>query len=239
MEPWIAIEADVDKGPNGEFAKLYPRYWEAVVRAGGRPLLVAPFPDRAYLSALLDRVDGLVMPGGDDLCPADARDVPGLVPALASRTRTASLLIELALERDLPLLAVCLGMQVLARDLGATLIYDLPSEHPTAVEHRGSGVGHDLEVVEGSLLARALGRSGTVFSNSMHHQAVAGVAPPLEVSARASDGVIEAIEHPGRSFCLGVQWHPEKMADDPAMSNLFSALVAAARDRQSLRSIPS
>lgn len=228
QRPWIGIEADVDAGPNGEFAKLYPRYWQAVLRAGGLPLIIPPVADAAYLAALLPRLDGLVLPGGDDLSPPPDQPAPNIVPARATRHDFTRLLLREALERDLPILAVCFGMQILAEIYEAEFIYDLPSQHPTSIEHRRSGQGHAIEVSENSLLAQALGASGRLQTNSMHHQAVRSVRPPLVVSARASDGVIEAIEHPAHRWCIGVQWHPEKMLDDPAMQGLFSSLVGAA-----------
>ncbi len=229
--PWIGIEADVDSGPKGEFAKLYPRYWQAVLVAGGLPLIIPPVADPDYLQALLPRLDGLVLPGGDDLCPPVDQPAPGIVPALATRHDFARLLLQEGLRRDLPILAVCFGMQILAEIHGADFIYDLPSQHPTSIEHRRSGIGHALEVVAGSQLATALGNCDSLHSNSMHHQAVRSVHAPLVVSARAPDGVIEAIEHPGKSWCIGVQWHPEAMPEDPAMQSLFASLVGAARQQ--------
>lgn len=211
---------------------LRQNYCDAVVEAGGLPLLLPHEPEQArhYLGLL----DGLVVTGGAfDVDPAifGANDRHASVTTKDRRTAFELALTRLAVEEDLALLGICGGEQLLNVALGGTLIQHIPDEVPNALAHEQpnprSEPGHAIEVAGNSRLARLLG--GTRFAvNSAHHQAVKEPALNLVVSARAPDGVIEAIEAPGRRFCLGVQWHPEYAvgAGDRA---LLRAFVAAAQ----------
>ena len=143
-----------------------------------------------------------------------------------------------ALDADLPILAICRGIQVLNVACGGTLIQDIPTQVPGALDHRVRepryAIAHDVWITKGSRLGdvmqESLDQGDTCPVNSRHHQAVKHVAEGFEVSATAPDGVIEAIERPGGGFCIGVQWHPEKM-DGPHRENLFRAFVDACGDR--------
>ncbi len=203
-------------------------YAEAVEAAGGSCVYLPAQEDAAQL---IERLDGLLLPGGDDLPPPDGAAVP-LEPAAASQIAFDGRLLELALDGELPLLAICYGMQLLALRLGGRLVYDLPSERPEADPHRlPAEARHAVRVAADSRLAQALGGApGPV--NSLHHQAVDDPGPELRVVARAPDGIVEAIERPEGSFCIGVQWHPEKQAE-PAQQRLFAAFVAACATRPS------
>lgn len=207
-------------------------YAEAVVQAGGLPL-VAPYG--APIAELLDLAQGVVITGGAfDIPPSAYGDVsrPGLGPLKEDRTRFEWELLEGALERRLPVLGVCGGMQLLNVVLGGTLIQDIPTERPDALLHEQKNPqdepSHAIRIQEGSLLARAAGRAGEARVNSTHHQAVARLGEGLVASAHAPDGVVEAIELPGR-FVLGVQWHPERLlASEPWNGDLYAALVREA-----------
>ena len=198
----------------------------AVEAAGGLPLLL---PIQANCEDLLDRIDALLLPGGDDFPP------PVPYPADVNFEVTAPeqldfdrKLLEGALARDLPFLGICYGMQQLAVQLGGTLHYHLPVDVPEAQPHSlvGPNARHPLTVEPHSLLATLLGDSDAAV-NSLHHQAVAEPGTELSVSARCPDGIIEAVEASTRRFCIGVQWHPERMQDG-ASSRLFETFVAAA-----------
>lgn len=210
-------------------------YPEAVLAAGGLPL-VAPYG--APIDALLDQAQGVVITGGAFDIPPSAygeEDRPGLGPQKENRTRFEWELLEGALAREIPVLGVCGGMQLLNVVLGGSLIQDIPTEVDGALDHEQKTpkdqASHAIRIEEGSLLARAAGLAGEARVNSTHHQAVARLGRGLVASALAPDGIVEGIEMPG-AFVLGVQWHPERLlASEPWNGALYAALVEEAARR--------
>jgi gamma-glutamyl-gamma-aminobutyrate hydrolase PuuD len=212
-------------------AALVPAdYVRGVVRAGGAPLLVPPGAD---VEATLAVVDGLVFSGGSDLDPelygAEAHAETGGV--VRERDDFELDLMRAALARDVPVLAICRGSQVLNVALGGDLEQHVPDRVGTNVHKEVNGVfaEHDVEVVGGTRLGSLLGERHDVKSH--HHQGFGEVGGGLVVAARAPDGTVEALEDPSRRFALGVLWHPEA-GEDLA---LFEALVAEARDYRAQR----
>jgi putative glutamine amidotransferase len=211
-------------------------YLTSLRQAGAEIRVIAP--DRDPLPGALEGCDGVLLTGGADVDPdryGDRTRHPTLELA-PERDAYELALTRAALARDLPLLAICRGVQVLNVAAGGTLVQDLPSEHPSALRHTvrepKHAIAHDVQVAPGTCLAALVDRAGAppnrVAVNSRHHQAVKNTAPGFVVSAIAPDGVIEAIEKPGTRFCLGVQWHPENFWATGEFRGLFSGLVAAA-----------
>lgn len=237
MTPRPVIGITLDSEDSGGYSSLpwyalRRNYCEATARAGGLPLPLPHHPD--LVDAYLDRLDGLVVTGGAfDVDPAlfGAATRHPSVTVKSGRTAFELGLIQGALARDLPLLGICGGEQLLAVALGGTLIQHIPDEVANALAHEQpnprSEPGHEVEIVRGTRLATIVGTS-RIKVNSAHHQAVKTVGADGVVNARAPDGVVEGIEVPGRRFCLGVQWHPEYRigAGDDAV---FAALVAASQ----------
>jgi putative glutamine amidotransferase len=228
--PRIGLTLDVD--PGGASYLLHRAYAEAVEEAGGLPILLTHQAGAA--AEWLDLCDALVVTGGGfDIPPAcygEARR-PGCGPERPERTAAELALVELALRRDLPVLGICGGMQLLAVALGGSLHQDLEAELGLAGHQQPppkDRPGHAVTVAPGTLLARLAG-AGELGVNSTHHQAVREPGKGAVVSARAADGVIEAIELPGRRFALGVQWHPEGLRREPRHAAIYAGLVAATR----------
>ncbi len=214
-------------------AALIPlAYVRAIDAAGGRPLLVPPSEDG--LEETLAVLDGILFSGGSDLDPALYGQAPhaetnGIRP---ERDRGELALLQAALERDVPVLAVCRGSQLLNVARGGDLVQHLPDVvgHERHRHTPGVFADHDVEVVEGTRLAALVGDRAPVKSH--HHQGLGRVGEGLVTSARADDGTPEALEDPAKPFALGVLWHPEE-AEDRA---LFEGLVEAARAYRAARS---
>jgi len=209
---------------------LRTNYAAALAEAGGVPLAL---PHHAELAEdMLDAIDALVVTGGAfDVDPAlyGASGRHGTVVLKEGRTAAELALLRGALARDMPVLGICGGQQLLAVSLGGTLVQHIPDEVEAALAHEQPNPrdepGHTIRIEPGTLLARIVG-TGEMQVNSAHHQAVRepGAA---RVNALAPDGVIEGIEDPTRRFCLGLQWHPE-FGVDPGDRRIFEALVSAA-----------
>jgi len=233
--------------PSGSYPSSFPgvrtyrfngNYSAALAAAGGLPVAIPLNLPEPTLAALLGRLDGLCLAGGDDVDPVrygEARH-PALGAVDAERDRTELWLSRRALDERLPLLAICRGIQVLNVAAGGTLYQDLAADLPESLPHSyrpspstpWDRPKHRVRLAAGSGLARLLSAE-ELQTNSFHHQAVKQVAGGFTPVAWADDGVIEAIEANGQHFAIGVQWHPEAMARrDPAAQQLFRAFIAAA-----------
>lgn len=210
---------------------VYDRYVHALRAAGALPIILPPEP--AEIPRQLDLVDGVVLPGGDDLDPSlwGEEPVGGLIPSDPRRTAHELALVAACLDHDVPLFGVCLGLQALNVARGGSIVQALP---PGPVTHHDAaldcGLRHDAELVAGTRLAAAMDRpdGGVISINSFHRQAPGRVGDGLIVCARARDGVIEALEHPERRFAVGVQWHPDvDHATDEGSAALWRSFVAA------------
>jgi len=236
MQRRTIIGLTLDREDGGGYSR-YPwyavreNYCAAVAAAGGLPVLLPH--DAAAAEAYLAGLDGLIVTGGHfDVDPAlfGAAASHPTVRLKAKRTAFEAAAARAALARDLPLLGICGGQQLLNVVLGGSLIQHIPDEVPGALAHEQPNPrdepGHEVAILPGTLLHRICGVERLVV-NSAHHQAVKDVGPDVAIDARAPDGVIEGIEAPGYRFCLGVQWHPE-FALSAADRAIFAAFVAAA-----------
>lgn len=206
-------------------------YQDAIRQAGGEPVVLRPDCDRP--EEVAGRFGGLLLPGGNDIDPAlfDQAPHPTFVPSEPGRDAFEIALLHAAARADLPVLAICRGMQVLNVAFGGSLVQDIPALLPAALPHWLQR--HRVSVREGSLLRRLLSQSGyaadTFEVNSRHHQAVGLLGRGVEASGTTSDGVVEAIERPAAAFCLGVQWHPEETPAGPVTAALFAGFIRAAQ----------
>jgi putative glutamine amidotransferase len=235
VPPLIGITSGTEPAFAG-FYILRHDYVRAVELSGGVPLVLAP-AGAALHPALLSRLDGLVLTGGLDVTPRlyGESPHPTVTDTSAERDEFEVKLVREALAHDLPLLAICRGMQLLNVALGGTLVQDIRAETGSAIRHDDftrprTEIAHSVSVVAGTRLHDLLGRN-EVAVNSLHHQAVDRLATPLVACAFAPDGLVEAVEFPARRFVLGVQWHPEAWWREGRFGALFAALVEAAARR--------
>jgi putative glutamine amidotransferase len=239
--PIVAVTATTEIIRGLPRVRVNEAYTSALAAAGIIPLVVSPLT--SGFSDIVDRVDGLVLSGGEDIAPSryGAERGPHTDPPHDARDGAEIALVAAARAACLPTLAICRGLQVANVALGGTLIQDIPTERPSPTAHSRSDARarrvHDVRVAEGSRLAAALG-AGTLTVNSSHHQAIDRPAPGLATTALAPDGIIEGAEwtRPDGWWFLGVQWHPEELmaTPEPWDRSLFAAFrdtLAAMRTR--------
>ena len=215
-------------------------YLEAVRKAGGQPVQVSLQSSPSQIEQIAKTLDAFVLPGSPaDMNPRKFGDEPHPKCGQADlcRETTDSALLRHALSAGKPVLAICYGIQSLNVHLGGSLIQDVPSELPHSLTHsspdHAKDATHPVSLTGGGLAELAGGSQVTV--NSLHHQSVGRLGRGLRVIARAPDGVIEAVEWTrGPGWALGVQWHPERMPDDPFARNIFRRLVSEAAKAPSL-----
>ena len=245
--PLILISPSVEKR-GVEFhdlsSSLSLRYEHSITNAGGLPFLMPCVTDRNVIADCVSRVDGVLLTGGDDICPdlytknlsAKIRKTVEKPPDGGARDLRELILLDEIFRQHKPLLAICRGHQLLNVCLGGTLIVDILSQLPGARNHarpdKKGEVVHEVQLTEDSLLAKITGKR-KMGVNSSHHQAVDKLAAPLQVTARSKDGVVEAMELKPEAknvlpFLLSVQFHPERMADRyPDHAEIFSAFTRA------------
>ena len=243
MKPLVAVTMGSLPGDEKrpQRASLNAAYIRAVEGAGAVPVLLAPEMSEAAIEALMAQVSGLVLTGGGDIDPAryGQEPHPKTTGVMAVRDEMEDTATLWALERDLPILAICRGLQMLNVSLGGSLHQHLPDVYGDAIKHAQTDHGfsrdeatHGARMQAGSCLAALLGTEDAQV-NSMHHQGLAQLGDGLTPTAWAEDGCIEGAEMRGRRFVVGVQWHPEEMvgASEEAR-RLFAGFVAAAGEQQ-------
>lgn len=228
----VACNLDTVQDSSVPIVGLLETYTDAVLAGGGVPFVVPALTDEELLADYLDMADGLLLPGGIDVDPliygaAPDQNIGRLNPGL---DHYQIALTVAARARNMPILGVCRGIQVLNVAFGGTIIQHLPSDKKN-FNHRqtmhGRWPSHKVSAAAGSFAERVFGRDFAV--NSFHHQALDRVAKGFAVTVTSPDGVIEAIEAQSGAFCVGVQWHPERMIHSvPANLELFRAFTAEA-----------
>lgn len=241
--PLIGIssyELTVKMQPPFKMAGVNIDYKNAVIHAGGIPVMIPQDLLPNQVPTLVERLDGIIISGGGDIHPSyygQEATHPRLMNIDMVRDETERRLVRAALERDVPILAICRGHQMLNVALGGTLYQDVETQYSNKIKHdyffgaeRSTYLAHSVEVEPDSKLATLLGHTH-LNTNSRHHQAIDKLGEGLVVTARATDDdMIEAVEHTDKRFAVGVQWHPENLQDTVLeMRGLFSGLVEAAR----------
>ena len=227
------LPGTADSGPRQALNRAYVY---AVEQAGGIPVILPVTADADVARRYLGMLDGLLLSGGVDVAPNRYGEEPH--PALgtvdADRDLTEEALLCEALAQDMPVFAICRGIQMLNVALGGTLYQDLPAQRPTTLQHQQSSLQlprdamcHSIEVERETKLSEIVG-AGQMQTNSFHHQALNRIADGLIVTARTPDGIIEAVERPASRYLVGVQFHPEETApNDDKSRRLFKAFIDA------------
>jgi len=232
--PRIGIPMRIELPTDRFYLSRY--YSEAVEAAGGAPVHISLIPKADYVDAVVDGLDGLLLPGSDsDVDPLRYGQQPhrNLGAVHPIKDETDLLIIEAAERRQIPLFAICFGMQVLNVSRGGTLIQDIDSQLPEAIKHEQGAPrdrpSHRIHLAEDTRLASIAGAE-SVLVNSHHHQAIETLGADLAATAWSTDGIIEALEDPRpERFVVAVQWHPELGWERDALSReLFEAFVAEA-----------
>lgn len=230
--PVIGIVSNFDGEKNGYFSPIH--YIRVMEKSGALPIIL-PYVKADRVTAVLDHISGLVLTGGGDF-PTELYGEaphPAVRRIIPERDNFEFALARGALDRHMPTLGICRGMQILNVVAGGTIYPHTVDEVPNVIDHRdGTPLDqtvHEVHLERETHLWRLCGGQQSSFRvNSLHHQAVKRLAPEFVISARAEDGVVEAIESPGRPFVIGVQWHPECMYEsEPACRHLIDNFVKA------------
>ena len=207
-------------------------YLNAIWKAGAVPVLLPIDGNKERALEMLEMVDGLLVSGGNDVSPEMYGSKENKCGTLdLNRDAMEKCLLEKALEKDMPVLGICRGVQLMNAALGGTLHQDLPSAgypNHTIVDFSRNTATHTVEVKENTLLAEILG-CGELGVNSFHHQAADQLADGLEAAAVSKEGIVESVYMPGKKFVLAVQWHPEMMYDSEVHKKIFDAFIEACR----------
>ena len=237
MAPVIGITASFNPPNQGPFGEIMvgESYIQAVLRAGGVPVIIPVGLPEEDLSSLITRLDGILLTGGGDIDPErfNGRAHPRVYGIDARRDALELRLAQMAAGEGVPFLGICRGIQVINVALGGTLFTDITDQAPQPLKHDQypdiprDFLAHSVALEPDSRLAQILG--GVSFQvNSLHHQGLEQLAPSLRAVGYAPDRLIEAVELPNHPFGLGVQWHPEWLQDDAPQRELFRAFVQAA-----------
>lgn len=231
-KPRIGISAN----HKDDLSCIADTYVNSVVKAGGAPVLIPVITDEEALTEIIDSLDGLILSGGGDINPLFLHEepIPQLQDVDSVRDQYDLLILRLATDRQLPVMGICRGHQLINVFFGGTIYQDINSQKPGVLKHSQSmprtQASHSVKITDGTKLSKILDGAETLQVNSFHHQAVKDVAPEFVSSAVAPDGINEGIEHPERDI-FSVQWHPEGFAsvDDEQALKLFRYEVENAR----------
>lgn len=238
--PLIGITTGSVLSQNGVYEHtLSDKYVQAVLRAGGVPVIIPAGQENGRLMQLVERLDGLLLSGGGDIAPAhfNGRLHPAIYGIDENRDALEIKLVRMAAQQGLPFLGICRGAQVIDVALGGSLYTHISAQKPGAEEHSHrtdaprDKISHVVKIKPGSLLSALVG--GTELAvNSLHHQGIDSIPTNLAPVAHAADGLVEAVELRNHRFGLGVQWHPEWLTESPGNQAIFQGFIRAAEKDQ-------
>lgn len=229
MKPIIGLVPLIDE--KKESFWMLPGYMNGITEAGGIPVMLPLTHDEGEIEELLDHMHGILLTGGHDVSPALYNEKPlkECAQTIEERDRMEMILLKKTLERDMPVLGICRGIQFLNVFTGGTLYQDLPTQRPTKTEHHQSPPYdipvHEVTIKDDSKLFKLLGKR-SIRVNSYHHQAIKDIGEDLKIMAISEDGLTEAVEMPDKRFVWAVQWHPEfAYKKDDVQRKIFEEFV--------------
>jgi putative glutamine amidotransferase len=217
---------------------LSRKYTQAIIHAGGIPLILPANLPTSQLETLLPKLDGIIFSGGDDVNPKlyNEAQLPETIRILDERDEIESVLLKSCIKQGKPVFGICRGLQIINVVLGGSLYQHIQSQHPGAIQHdRHDDIResrhHSVSVTAGSLLDRLTGLP-SLQVNTLHHQGIRDLAKGLTTCAKCGeDGLIEAVERTEQRFFLAVQWHPEELTEYPEQRKLFEGFVKACQPK--------
>ena len=235
MKPIIGISTNQSKNVHGHpTVALMQSYVNAVIQAGGVPVLIPSMIHDDGWDALYARLDGILLSGGGDMAVErfSGEPHPRVDEVDPQRDSVELKMVKAAVEDGKPFLGICRGAQVINVGLGGTLYTHLQDQFPNSLDHAYPGnrrtvLVHEVKLEEGTRIAEVMGEP-ILKVNSLHHQGLKDIAPSLRVTGYAPDGLVEAVELPDHAFGIAVQWHPEWLTDQGPTRNLFRKFVEAA-----------
>ena len=233
-KPVIGLSCSYEKDDSNHRIFLNHSYLDAIRRFGGIPVVLPSEGNKDELEYLASQCDGLLFTGGMDIEPGlyGEEKWNNTVSTTPDRDRSEALLFRLAEERQLPILGICRGLQMMNVHFGGTLYQDIPTQAPSEVTHSmasgAQGTCHNCILSPDAPLRSLMGRD-VINVNSFHHQAIKNVAPGFAVMGRCEDGIVEAIWQPQKTFVWAVQWHPEQMIEEDSSIHLFRAFIDACK----------
>jgi len=229
MRPVIGVTALIDYQKESYW--MLPGYFKGLEMQGALPIMLPLIGDRHDVAHLLTKVDAVLFTGGQDVGPFmyGEDESEQLGETSLERDTLETILLQEALERDMPILGICRGIQLMNAALGGTLYQDIPTQLPSDIVHDQKAPydapSHSVKIVNGTLLHDIIGKD-EIMVNSLHHQGVKRLSPHMEKMAVAPDGLIEAANIKGQKFALSVQWHPEfSYKTDNDAKKIFKAFV--------------
>ena len=236
MQPVIGITTNEGSNPNGLPAiVLLQAYVDAIMEAGGVPVLIPSMLAEQGWDVLYERLDGILFSGGGDIAPErfGGENHPRVDGIELLRDAIEINMVKAAVKDGKPFLGICRGIQTVNVSLGGTLYEHLGEQFKHEIDHTYPGnmrtaLVHEVKVEEDTRLAKIVGEP-ILKVNSLHHQGLKDVSPELRITGYAPDGLVEAVELPDHPFGLAVQWHPEWLTDQQPTKNLFKAFVDAAK----------